>query len=52
MNTIDTTASDTANGFYSDLLDHGNGVYSTATMAPFHPKASLQQASEGTQTIL
>ncbi|KAG0083963.1 hypothetical protein BGZ92_010309 [Podila epicladia] len=50
MNTMDTTATDTTNGFYSDLLDQGNGVYSTATVVPFHPKASMHKVSEGTQT--
>ncbi|KAF9321155.1 Phosphatidylinositol-4-phosphate 5-kinase [Podila horticola] len=48
MNTMDTTADTT--GFYSDLLDQGNGVYSTAAAVPFHPKAGLHKVSEGTQT--
>ncbi|KAF9316051.1 hypothetical protein BG006_003664, partial [Podila minutissima] len=50
MNTMDATTTNTTNGFYSDLLDQGNGVYSTATVLPFHPKAAMHKVSEGTQT--
>ncbi|KAF9427105.1 Phosphatidylinositol-4-phosphate 5-kinase, partial [Podila epigama] len=49
--TTTTSTTDTTNGgFYSDLFDHGNGVYSSPNVVEYHPKHGLQKVSEGTQT--